>query len=101
MAGNQMSEQMANEIFDLLVAEAGAYENDRSSFVHAQCRDEYRCSEFRFCGCFGFGGKLWVNAGRIYVNCYQEEMNKKKQKVIDLVNAKLAEIKAKYQYSAF
>ena len=92
MAGNTMPIDLANTIWDILVAQAGAMEQERSSFIQAQCKDEYRCTEFRFCGDLGFGGKLWVNNGRIYVSCYPEDMTKKRGDIVEKVNAELAEI---------
>jgi hypothetical protein len=93
MAGNNMPIALANLIWDILVADAGAMEQERNSFIQAQTRDEYRCTEFRFCGDLGFGGKFWVNNDRIYVSCYPEDMTKKRGDIIEKVNAKLAALK--------
>ena len=90
MTGNNMPLELANKIFDILVADAGAQEQDRHSFIHAQCKDEYKCREFRFCGDLGFGGKFWVNNDRLYVSCYPEDMTKKRGDIVEKVNAKLA-----------
>lgn len=94
---SQMSERMANEVFDALVELAGAIEYNRREFIQAQCHEAHECREFRFCGKLGFGGKLWVNGGRVYVNCYSEDMNKSRKRIIKKTNAKLAEIQKKYE----
>ena len=52
-----ITKEKANKVYDLLVSIGGATEQDRSSFVYHHCVDKYGCSEWRFCGKLGFGGK--------------------------------------------
>ncbi len=54
---DKISQSKANKIYDLLVSIGGANERDRQDFVYHHCKDEYGCTEWRFCGLFGFGGK--------------------------------------------
>jgi hypothetical protein len=67
---NKLNEKQANEIYDILVQECGAFERDRPHFVYCQTNEEI--PEWRFCGKLGFGGKFWRNDDRLYVNCYRE-----------------------------
>lgn len=85
----------ADDIFDVLVSGADASESDRLAFV----RWFYGAdgSEYRFCGCLGFGGKFWRNAGRWYVNTYPELMNDERASAIDDVNERLAILRSRYR----
>ena len=88
------SSTLYHTVWDILVAHAGAYEKDRDRFVQACLVKDYfgRLTEWRFGGHLGFGGKFWRNDGRLYISCYKEDMTKKAQKIIDKVNALLAEL---------
>lgn len=55
-------EQYAQKIWTLLVEQGGAREENRLDFVLAVCATEYPCTEYRFMGDFGFGGKCYLNA---------------------------------------
>jgi hypothetical protein len=79
---------MWDEIFDVLVKSAGALESDRGSFLACQ-----PTPEFRFVGYLGFGGKFRVDNNKLYIDCYPEDKNDERVKIIDDVNAQLAEIK--------
>ena len=46
---------LANRIYDVLVAEAGASEYFRQDFLY-----HFGTHEFRFGGDLGFGGKFWI-----------------------------------------
>ena len=88
-----MNEKQANAIYDVLVQECGAFEDERQRFVYHQTHDpEEQLREWRFCGKLGFGGKFWRNAGRLYVNCYNKDMTKKRQKMIDRADERLAKL---------
>ena len=94
-----LSEEIANEVYNVLVQECGARDDntfisERLAFVMRQTREHIR--EWRFMGDLGFGGKFWNNNGRFYVNCYPEELNDEKQRMIDRANARLAPIYEKY-----
>jgi len=81
---------VASQVFDLLVKHAEANESDRDSFLHAQ---ERGCTEYRFCGSLGFGGKFWDNAGRWYVTCYSEDETPARLTAIDATNTALAALR--------
>ena len=82
-----MNEQKANAIFDILVQECGASEEDRLGFVYQQTTEDVR--EWRFCGFLGFGGKFWNKADGICVNCYREDETPERRKMIDAANKRL------------
>jgi hypothetical protein len=52
-----MTEEKANKVYDLLVLIGKAKEYERGSFIYHHCKDKFGCSEWRFCGNLGFGGK--------------------------------------------
>lgn len=73
----------ANSVYDVLVQMAGANESDREQFIATQ-RDG--CTEYRFQGRLGFGGKFWNNDNRWYVSCYREDETPETTRVIDETN---------------
>jgi len=78
-----------NEVYEILVEKAGAHPSllEKMSFVRSQPTPEYR-----FIGRLGFGGKFWVNLGRIYVNCYQEDMTDERRAIIEDANQALSSL---------
>jgi len=88
-------EDVANKIYDILIEHAGCYDptkkgredHTRDSFVHNASEGTW--TEFRFGGPLGFGGKVWSNAGRWYVNCYPEDRKALQKKIIAETNAAL------------
>jgi hypothetical protein len=48
--------------------------------------------QFRFGGLLGFGGKFWVNNGKIYVSCYIDDKNEERESVIEVTNAALQDL---------
>jgi hypothetical protein len=52
-----LTEEFANKVYDILVDEAGAREDERNEFIYHHCIDEFGCQEWRFRGKLGFGGK--------------------------------------------
>lgn len=96
-----LSESTADRIYDALVEHAGAPQRHRAHFIHTQTTEF--CSEWRFMGHLGFGGKFWRNDGRLadgswgecwYVNCYGEHETVDRLAVIEATNAALSEIRA-------
>jgi len=85
-----MTEQQANDVYDLLVQIGGAYEPDRQSFVYAHVKDKYPCTEWRFSGYLGFGGKY--RSGRNSVDCYREDETAKRLAIIEELNSELSEL---------
>jgi len=87
MEAKLLSEEKANKIYDILVAEAGARESDRPSFVYQHCVYENGCMEYRFQGKLGFGGKYrstW-NGVTYYHETETPEMVEVKAKVDKLL----------------
>ncbi len=86
-----MTEEQAHAVYALLVQHAGAHEDDRDAFVYHVA---HGCTEYRFQGCLGFGGKLYVERRRWRIGCYPEDKTAARVAIIDLTNAKLAELRA-------
>lgn len=82
----------ADVIYDVLVEEVGAREDDRETFVHMQTRDE-GCREYRFMGSLGFGGKFW-DSGDWWVGCYRENETPERLAAIERANARLSALRA-------
>lgn len=83
---------------EVLVPIAGAYDgpNDRDGFVSDHLNTEYPCTEFRFQGSLGFGGKFRMQSDlSCAVECYPEDETPNRQKVIDEANQVLAQLTAK------
>lgn len=80
--------EAAGKIWDILVECAGAYDSkrERDSFIHYQLKG---CTEYRFGGKLGFGGKFWNNASMWYVNCYKEDLTPELEKIIEDTNTRL------------
>lgn len=75
-AKDDINEEIANEIYDILVAECGASArpDERDSFVYHHTKAQHISGEYRFCGKIGFGGKFRNYSGW-WVDCYREEEN--------------------------
>lgn len=86
-----LTADQANAVYDLLVAHAGANDDDRIGFFFTQT-DGY-CAEYRFQGLLGFGGKFWNSNNRWYVSCYREDLTPVRQAAIDATNAALARLR--------
>ncbi len=89
----KMTEDQANAVFDILVADCAAIERERDSFVyHHTARN---CSEYRCCWALGFGGKF--RSKRFQVDGYPEDMNPKRRKICNKVNAELTALKRSWE----
>lgn len=87
METKHLTEERANTIYDILVSEAGARESERNDFIYHHCTDKYGCSEWRFQGKLGFGGKYrstW-NGVTYYPEDETSEMVEIKNKVNELL----------------
>lgn len=73
---------------------ASRREEDRISFMHAHVLDDYPCTEYRFQGHFGFGGKIRTQEGslRCRMDYYPENRTAQLDQQQSAVNAKLAEL---------
>lgn len=90
---DQLTEDTANEVWTLLVAKAGARENERAAFVRYLTSPESSGHEYRFIGLLGFGGKLHFNEYRgARVSCYPEDADEVRDAIITTVNDQLAAI---------
>ena len=86
----QIKESLAHKIYDVLAKHCGASEQERHHFVYLQIKG---CTEYRFRGIFGLGGKFWNNNGRLYVTCYPEDAIPERNSIIKSVNQRLAILK--------
>ncbi|WP_426513135.1 hypothetical protein ACPPVO_22415 [Dactylosporangium sp. McL0621] len=81
-----MTPEQANAVFDVLVAHAGVYEEQRDELVYHLT---HGCEEFRFMGSLGFGGKLYVEPRRWRVSCYREDETPERVEAIRVTNEAL------------
>lgn len=80
----------ANKVYDLLVKIGGAWESDRDSFIYHHCDVKDGCDEWRFAGKLGFGGKYRSRTNS--VDCYKEDSNTERNKIITELNEALSKI---------
>lgn len=101
---NPVGRVTASEIWDILVECVGASESGRDEFVWHQ--SENYCSEYRFMGRLGFGGKFWRNRGyrhdgswgeKWYVNQYAESAKFGDAEAIAEANNHLDALLAEYE----
>ena len=85
-----MTKEKANKVYDLLVSIGGAYEPERDSFIYHHTESKDGCSEWRFSGKLGFGGKY--RSGYNRVDCYREDETPERIKLMDEINGVLAKI---------
>lgn len=85
-----MNAQQANKIYEVLVNTAGASESLRTGFVEAHTRDKRPCTEWRFMGKLGFGGKYY--ADRNTVDCYPEDISPERKELIQKIRSELKDI---------
>ncbi len=90
----KLTEEQANAAYDILIAEAGAREDDRYGFVFHTAKVDPPTTEYRFMGHLGFGGKFWpAGYGRLpYVTCYRESETPERLAIIEKTNAALTEL---------
>lgn len=86
-----LSEPVANAIYDILIADAGAEESGRQAFVLST---KEGITEYRFQGKLGFGGKFWIAHGRWYVNAYPEDEDGLAKSAIVKINRELTTLKS-------
>ena len=90
MRGRSLTPDQANVVWDVLVSTCDANERDRWQFVHYVTDSKAYPHEWRFIGCLGFGGKLWLNGNRDgapHVTCYQEDETPMRAKIMEATNA--------------
>lgn len=77
-----------NKVYDILVREAGAVEDERDSFLSYHPPKETP-TEWRFRGHLGFGGKFRCDVHRktpMYVSFYSEDRNANREAIQAKVN---------------
>lgn len=101
MTARAVTADQANAIWDVLVQHAGAHEGGREAFVDVQGH-HVPCTEYRFCGALGFGGKFWNYNGRWYVTAYPEDVRDRpgRQAAVDATNQLLAALHAAQETAA-
>lgn len=90
MEGKKMSEERANKIYDLLVTIGGAREDERVDFIYHHCEDKFPCTEWRFIGHLGFGGKY--KSGWNGVSYYPENETPVIKALAETLNIELKKI---------
>lgn len=85
-----MTETTANKIYNILVNFGGAYEPDRDNFIYHHCKAKNICTEWRFQGKLGFGGKYYSDLN--VVDCYQENETPLILELIEKINSELKNI---------
>ena len=94
MAQVPVDEITAECIWDVLVEHCGAHNDEEGwnmlSFI--QAATDGRWSQWRFQGTLGFGGKVWNNDGRFYVNYYREDETSEREAAQKAANVELAKI---------
>lgn len=93
-----LTPEVINEIWDILVAEAGASDSAdmRFSFLHHAMSGQW--TEFRFGGKLGWGGKVRDNCGKIYVTAYSENETPAVKEIIERTNKKLEKFNHEKSY---
>lgn len=92
MRGTILPPAVAKDIYDILIAHAGASDSDMAR-MQFDAAASSGITEYRFGGKLGFGGKFWINSGRWYVNCYPEDETPAKRAIIEATNAQLTALK--------
>jgi len=90
-----LDKDIANKVYDLLVSIGGALEKERRDFIYHHCEDEYGCSEWRFQGNLGFGGKYKSQTN--HVSNYPENETNFTKAVKELLQAELKKLKESYE----
>jgi hypothetical protein len=76
---------------------ASASDADRQSFILSHLDETYPCSEWRFCGSLGFGGKFRLRTdASACVDCYPEDETPERRRTIDSANAALNALKVRF-----
>ena len=83
-----MRVEQINKLYDILVITCGASERLRDSFVHEYSKSPYS-DEWRFCGELGYGGKFRVNHNGVYVDYYNEDKTKQRDKIVSVANEQI------------
>lgn len=88
-----MTDAVLEKIWEILVCHCGARADGLGDFLDlcSLVDQDRHVTEYRFCGSFGFGGKVWIKPGKIpYVTCYQEDQTSERKAMIQAANNALA-----------
>lgn len=89
-----MNREQLEAVYDVLVECCGANEHpdDREQFVGTHLTGD-GCTEYRFCGALGFGGKF-RSQGQWRVDCYGEDSTPERRAMIERANEALVALQA-------
>lgn len=92
-----LSEEQIDEIYQILVDHAGAHggELERLDFLLSM---QEGCTEYRFIGKLGFGGKLRRNSSGLYVDCYAEDETQERLGIIYFTNDALSRLSERWRH---
>jgi hypothetical protein len=99
--------EFLSAVYDILIQHAKApscilkkegfedFDNNKQSFVSAHLTEnEYPCTEWRFQGALGFGGKYYIYHNK--VTCYSEDLNATRKQIIIDTNTELSKLEETY-----
>lgn len=89
-----LTEAQAEQIYKILSEECDAHPSNLLDFT-LEFTSKDPCSEWRFQGSLGFGGKF--RYPRMSVDCYREDETAARLKSIEAANKRLTELKATLQ----
>jgi len=88
--------EQADAAYTLLVFHAGAPDDlgERHAFVIHVSHPDLPCEEYRCCRSLGWGGKFRNNGnfGVPYVDCYPEDLNEERLRIIATTNKALRDL---------
>lgn len=92
MTKQEQQMEFFKQVYAILVKYAGAQSNSNAEFdfVYAHAHDKDECTEYRFCGALGHGGKY--RSGTNKVDCYVEDSTPEREKMIVDTNKELAKL---------
>lgn len=99
----RLTEQQAWDAWTVLAKTCGAETHSSGHGWESFRRyvtDDHPWHEFRFCGSLGFGGKLYINHGRVFVACYPEDRTPERERRIKLANARLVALCESFEGSS-
>lgn len=85
-----MTKEKLAEVYDLLVTIGGADKDDKDNFIYNHLESKYPCTEWRFWGFLGFGGKYRSTSNT--VTYYPEDKTLERIAIAKMLNEKLSEL---------
>lgn len=86
----KLTVEQANEVYSLLVREAGANEYYRNNFIGYLTQEDWS-HEYRFMGIYGFSGKLRLNQRGLSAD-YQKNRTKELDRKMNALNSALSDM---------